>query len=329
MNMRGPQLRGLRGRGRRRRGTARRGMRSNLRTLAGSQIYKPNTPMDTRPGLNGRATLTEFKLRAGTVASGCHAGMGGGAESIDAKLVEVSADECEAGDSREPLGAAPDRSCGCTQVHKFTGSKSRLTPAWIEREGGRLSPHSSLGPRAAVAPVLAAARTARPVTAAPGKARRRTEPAGTRNACSQTKHTQTADGQADWIKGRGTITEFTFTAASGGRGADSMDAKLDEDSTEDNEAGERAAPSRICGFVLSEVAACCWRTLRCCFPACSLAANLCRRKPVTRRGIVEQSRRRKTTHTFRSLFSAMRPWLFKPNSPNIGNSYQDFDGFLA
>ena len=140
MNMRKPRLRGLRGRGwrrgrgtarrggwRRGRGTARRGMRSNLRTLAGSQIYEP---------LNGRTALTEFKLRAGTPASGCRADMGGGAESIDAKLVEDAADECGAGDSREPLGAAPDRSCGCTQVHKFTGSKSRLMPAWIEREGG-------------------------------------------------------------------------------------------------------------------------------------------------------------------------------------------------
>ena len=145
---------------------------------------------------------------------------------------------------------------------------------------------------------MAAARIARPVTAAPGKARRRTEPAGTRNACSQTKRTQTANGQADWIKARETITEFTFTAASGGRGiwADSMDAKLDDDSTEDNEAGERTAPSRICGFVFSEVAACCWRTLRCCFPACSLAANLCRRKPVTRRGKVEQSRFKNHTY---------------------------------
>ena len=77
--------------------------------------------------------------------------------------------------------------------------------------------------------------------------------------------TQKANGQADWnhwIKGGETITEFTFTAASGGCGAESMDAKLDEDPAEDNEAGERAAPSRICGCVDSEVAARCWRTLR-------------------------------------------------------------------
>jgi hypothetical protein len=66
----------------------------------------------------------------------------------------------------------------------------------------------------------------------------------------------TANGQADWIKGGETITEFTFTAASGGGcRAESMDAKLDagEDPTEDNEAGERAARGadsheRICGF---------------------------------------------------------------------------------
>ncbi len=72
----------------------------------------------------------------------------------------------------------------------------------------------------------------------------------------------TANGQADWIKGGETITEFTFTAASSGScRAESMDAKLDADPTEDNEAGERAAPSRISGFVVSEVAGC-WRTLR-------------------------------------------------------------------
>jgi hypothetical protein len=77
--------------------------------------------------------------------------------------------------------------------------------------------------------------------------------------------TQKANGQADWnhwIKGGETITEITFTAASGGCGAESMDAKLDEDPAEDNEAGERAAPCRICGCVDSEVAARCWRTLR-------------------------------------------------------------------
>ena len=136
MNIRRPQLRGLGGRpgrGRRRRGTARRwarrGTGSNLRTQAESQIYKLDRPMDNRPGLNGRVTLTEFKLRAATPASGCRAGagMGGNAESMDAKLVEVLADECEAGDSRELLGAAPDRPCGCTQVYKFTSSKSRWT----------------------------------------------------------------------------------------------------------------------------------------------------------------------------------------------------------
>ena len=120
MNMRKPRLRGLRGRGwrrgrgtarrggwRRGRGTARRGMRSNLRTLAGSQIYEP---------LNGRTALTEFKLRAGTPASGCRADMGGGAESIDAKLVEVElCEDCEAGDGGAGQGAAPDRTCGYTQ----------------------------------------------------------------------------------------------------------------------------------------------------------------------------------------------------------------------
>ena len=74
-----------------------------------------------------KGNALRVRLRAGTPASGCRAGMGGGAESIDAKLVEVPADECEAGDSREPLGAAPDRPCGCTQVHKFTSSKSWLT----------------------------------------------------------------------------------------------------------------------------------------------------------------------------------------------------------
>jgi hypothetical protein len=87
------------------------------------------------------------------------------------------------------------------------------------------------------------ARIARPVTAVPGKALPRTEPAGTCSACSHTQalqtQTVTANGQADWIKGGETITEFTFTAASGGRcRAESMDAKLDagEDPTEDNEA---------------------------------------------------------------------------------------------
>ena len=64
--------------------------------------------------------------------------------------------------------------------------------------------------------------------------------------------TVTANGQADWIKGGETITEFTFTAASGGGcRAESMGTKLDEDPTEDNETGERAAPSRISGFVVS------------------------------------------------------------------------------
>jgi len=49
-------------------------------------------------------------------------------------------------------------------------------------------------------------------------------------------------GRRTGLKGRETITEFTFTAASGCRKAESMDAKLDEDLkdlTEDNEAGDQ------------------------------------------------------------------------------------------
>ena len=50
---------------------------------------------------------------AGAGVSGCRDWMDG-AERMDAKLAEDAADNCEAGDggTREPPGAAPDRSLG-------------------------------------------------------------------------------------------------------------------------------------------------------------------------------------------------------------------------
>ena len=67
-------------------------------------------------GLGGRAErlghciLTEFTWSG---VSGCRAWMDG-AERMDAKLAEDAADNCEAGDggTREPPGAAPDRTLG-------------------------------------------------------------------------------------------------------------------------------------------------------------------------------------------------------------------------
>ena len=65
-------------------------------------------------GLGGRAErlniLTEFTWSG---VSGCRAWMDG-AERMDAKLAEDAADDCDAGDggTREPPGAAPDRTLG-------------------------------------------------------------------------------------------------------------------------------------------------------------------------------------------------------------------------